>query len=64
MLEMHKKPASRTICLRIPENVLEHLHRIARQRSVQMDRNVLYADLIREAIALHYPLPQNDILAK
>ena len=50
------KKGNDQLCLTIPKEWLGQLFRIARNKSVEEDRNINRMDLIREAIAKTYRL--------
>jgi len=47
------------ISIRIEEDVITNLKRIARHEACKQDRDISYIDLIREAIINTYPMPPN-----
>jgi|GEM_PF-6839332 len=57
-----KEPAKPTtpISIRLENDVLDHLRRMARYESYERDEDVTYSDLIREAVVQVYPLPKAD----
>ena len=63
MLYKNGQAKSTTISMRMQIETLEHLRHLARQQAVKENRDVSFADLIREAVARLYPLPEHDILS-
>lgn len=57
---MHK-PRTTTISIRIEEELLEHLRSEARKLSVEWNRDVSYADLLRDAAVRMYPKEDRTI---
>lgn len=54
---MHRiRRKTTTISIRIEEDLLEHLRSEARRQSAQFNRDVSYADLIRDAAVRLYPI--------
>ena len=53
---MNVKKGMKQLCLTIPNEWHEQLFRIARNKSVEDDKNINRMDLIREAIAKTYGL--------
>lgn len=51
------------VCLRLPEEILHRLKRLARREAMLRDNDVTYADLIREAVAEAYP-EDNEVHSK
>jgi hypothetical protein len=50
------------VSIRIEEDVIENLKRMARFEAFEQDRDITYVDLIREAIVNTYPMPTNENL--
>lgn len=61
--DARKYPATIPVSIRFSPEFLEHLRMVARQKSAELNEDIHYADLIRQAVSLHFPLPQNDPLA-
>ena len=47
--------ATKAICIRLPENIIDFLKKEARLKSVESNNDVNYTDLIRDAIINTYP---------
>jgi hypothetical protein len=51
---MNKKDSdqllSKLVSLRLKHQTVNHLHKIARLRSVMLNKNITWSDLVREAI--------------
>jgi len=52
--------ATSPVQLRIDDDVIDHIKRMARMRAVDEDKDIDWRDLIREAIYQVYPLPKGD----
>jgi len=48
------------ISIRLENDVLDHLRRLARYESYKRDKDVTYSDLIRDAVVQVYPLLKVD----
>lgn len=47
--------------LRIDEDLLDHIKRIARQQAVKEDRDIDWRDLFRDALAKHFKFPKKNV---
>lgn len=47
------------VSIRLEEEVITHLKRVARYESFEQDEDISYVDLIRQAILNTYPMPNN-----
>jgi hypothetical protein len=48
------------VSVRLDKSTIEHLKRVARYESLERDKDLSYADLIREAIERTYPKPNSN----
>jgi hypothetical protein len=49
--------------IRLKEELVEHIKKVARQMSSKMDRDITYLDLIRESVEMAFPYltePKDD----
>jgi len=49
-----KTPDARSVCVRLPANLLEALHEMARERAFKEHQNISTNDLIKDAVVAYY----------
>jgi len=49
-----KTPDARSVCVRLPANLLEHIQATARERAFKERINISTNDLIKDAVVAHF----------
>ena len=61
MVMANKRPETTTVSIRIERQTLERLRGLARRLSHEWDRDMGYADLIRDAVNRMYPVEEHPV---